>query len=259
MTIELRNTDSPGSSPVPADTNDGSRYAIYFTPDATTECAAIWSAWLDNPGEVLTRCNLWDEAITSQPDLCQIDLATVTAQARVYGLHATLKAPFRLKQGLGYADLLSASTAIAQRFTSFALPSLEPHWIDSFLALRPAGPCAQIDAIAAACVRELDWLRAPLRPQERARRLQLPLSERQLSLFSEWGYPFVLDEFRFHLTLCDGVANLSESDRQWLERKIRQIHRRCEHDWPAFDALSIFEQTQANSPFVPRHRIALQR
>ncbi|MCS0466276.1 DUF1045 domain-containing protein, partial [Burkholderia mallei] len=45
---------------------------------------------------------------------------------------------------------------------------------------------------------------------ERAKRAAAPLSERQRALLAEWGYPYVLDEYRFHMTLSDPLDDPAE-------------------------------------------------
>jgi hypothetical protein len=40
--------------------------------------------------------------------------------------------------------------------------------------------------------------------------LAAPLSERQRALLIEWGYPYVFDEFRFHMTLSSSLADAQE-------------------------------------------------
>ena len=58
-------------------------------------------------------------------------------------------------------------------------------------------------ALAEGVVRGTNPLRAPLTPTEVAKRRPESLSPRQRDLLEAWGYPFVMEEFRFHLTLTD--------------------------------------------------------
>jgi len=39
------------------------------------------------------------------------------------------------------------------------------------------------------------------------KRLSSPLTVRQQQLLDEYGYPYVLDEFRFHITLSDRMQD----------------------------------------------------
>jgi hypothetical protein len=62
-----------------------------------------------------------------------------------------------------------------------------------------------LNALAASCTTIFDAYRAPTSPQERARRLASGLSQSQIQNLDRWGYPFVLSEFRFHMTLTGAV------------------------------------------------------
>lgn len=70
-----------------------------------------------------------------------------------------------------------------------------------FLALTPQGGAEAVQLVAQTCVRDLDGFRAPVGEQEMARRRAAGLSARQDALLVEWGYPYVMEEFKFHLTL----------------------------------------------------------
>jgi Protein of unknown function (DUF1045) len=50
-----------------------------------------------------------------------------------------------------------------------------------------------------------DAFRAPMSAAERARRVASGLSPGQLNHLDRWGYPYLFDEFRFHMTLTGRV------------------------------------------------------
>ncbi len=52
-----------------------------------------------------------------------------------------------------------------------------------------------------------DHFRAPLDEAELARRLRAPLTPRQRAYLDRYGYPYVHDEFRFHMTLSGRVPD----------------------------------------------------
>ena len=81
-----------------------------------------------------------------------------------------------------------------------------------FLALVPAAPSEALMSLAAASVETLDRFRAPMSDEERARRLAGPLSARQRELLEAWGYPYVFDEFRFHMTLTGALDEAGRHD-----------------------------------------------
>ena len=82
-----------------------------------------------------------------------------------------------------------------------------------FLALTPSEPFEELDRLAADCVAAFDRFRAPAAEAELARRRRTGLSLRQEALLLRWGYPYVMDAFRFHLTLTGPL------DEAGLERE----------------------------------------
>src|SRR5207245_1192733 len=73
--------------------------------------------------------------------------------------------------------------------------------ISGFIAVIPAEPVAELQQLAADCARDFDSFRAPLGAEDRARRRPEKLTERQRDYLDRWGYPYVMEEFRFHMTL----------------------------------------------------------
>ena len=128
----------------------------------------------------------------------------LTTQPRKYGLHATLKAPFRLIGTQG--DLETAVSDIANRLRPVWPGNLKLTRIGSFLALVPQGDQTALNDMAGQIVAFLDPFRATLTEDEVARRNPDRLTDRQRDLLDRWGYPYVMEEFRFHITLtgpCD--------------------------------------------------------
>lgn len=169
------------------------RYAIYFLPPASEAWARFGAAWLG--WDVETGQELAHPAGTG------LDVAALTATPRKYGLHATMKPPFRLVEGQNIDALHRACAALAARRPAVTLEGLEIARLGRFLALRPVGEMSALNALAAACVTELDVFRATAAPQELERRRAARLSPEQDAHLERWGYPYVLDQFRFHITL----------------------------------------------------------
>jgi hypothetical protein len=147
------------------------------------------------------------------PDLgMAYDLRDLTDEPRNYGFHATLKAPFRLAQGVSETDLFKAVQNFAAQESALDMGNLDVKTIGSFVALTPR-PNDALRDFAARCVQALEPFRAPLTPDERAKRLRAPLTPRQIELMDTWGYPYVFDEFRFHMTLTSSLnpAALSQA------------------------------------------------
>lgn len=181
------------------------RFALFWAPprgSALARFGASWLGWDPEAGE-----------LAPHPDVPQLPapVAEITATPRRYGFHGTLKPPFRLREGAGFAELDRVTAAIAERFAPFQAPRLTPARIGSFIALVPSAPCPALDDLAADCVREPDELRAPPDARELARRRAHGLSPRQEEHLARWGYPYVLDDFRFHLTLT-GALEREDAD-----------------------------------------------
>ncbi len=174
------------------------RFAIYYVPQQSelAEFGARWLGWDILHGEVT-------------PPFDITGLAEITTPPRKYGFHATLKPPFRLAAGYTQEDLAQAVADLAQATPAGHTDGLRLSVIGRFLALTPEGPTQSIDHVAASCVQALDPFRAAPSAAELTRRRQAGLSPRQEALLVAWGYPYVLDEFRFHLTLS---GRLQSSD-----------------------------------------------
>ncbi|MCW8843936.1 MAG: DUF1045 domain-containing protein, partial [Rhodobacteraceae bacterium] len=131
---------------------------------------------------------------------------------RKYGLHGTIKAPFRLADDTSLQDLENTLETLTKRLPPVTLDGLRLSRIGRFLALTVKGDQTPLADLAGAIVQELDRFRAPPTDAELARRRQARLSPRQEALLRQWGYPYVLDEFRFHITLTGRLAK-GEADQ----------------------------------------------
>lgn len=167
------------------------RFAVYYAPP--TEAWARWATgWLG-----------WDmRAGTTVPHpTCDLDVEAITATPRKYGLHATMKPPFRLADGQSRADLEAEMDAMCAALAPVTLDGLSVARLGRFLALRPVGDETALSALAAACVRELDAFRAPASATEMAKRRGNGLPPSQEANLQRWGYPYVMEDFNFHITL----------------------------------------------------------
>ena len=177
------------------------RYAVYYAPPEASPLAEFANAWLGwEPAEGRTVAH------PDAPPLTGEEVARVTETPRRYGFHGTLKAPFRLADGVGYDDLVSTVAGLASAMRPASLPGLALTRLGRFIALTPAGDQTALAHLAERFVVELDPLRAPLDDSELARRRQARLTPRQDELLRRWGYPYALDEFQFHLTLTGALS-----------------------------------------------------
>jgi Protein of unknown function (DUF1045) len=181
------------------------RYAIYWAPRAESALAEFGRRWLGGDPE--------QGAPSATRDLYGLDPALVeraTAAPRRYGLHATMKAPFRLAPDVSQSELNAALHAFCARRRRVVAGPLRLTRFARWLALIPTAPLADLDWLAAECVVHFDQFRASLSAEDRARRAGLtdPLARRYLE---EFGYPHVLAAFAFHITLA-GPAEPRELD-----------------------------------------------
>lgn len=168
------------------------RYALYFTPPPG-RLAKFGVSWLG-----------WDpvggHAVSGPRDL-SFDWDTATATPRKYGLHATLKPPFRLRVGTRIEELDCMVQALSGTLRPVSLDGLELTELGRFLALIPEYDTEALTGLAATLVRDLDGFRAPLTEDELGKRRACGLNARQEALLQKWGYPHVMEAFHFHITL----------------------------------------------------------
>ncbi|MEP9354611.1 DUF1045 domain-containing protein [Xanthobacter sp. KR7-65] len=220
------------------------RYAVYFAPPAESPLWRFGSAVIGFDAET--------GAAPAAPDLPGFDPETwseVTAEPRRYGFHGTLKAPFRLAEGCSVQDLEAAVAACAGGHHAFEMPPLEVRALGAFIALVPAVPSPKLEDLAVSAVTELEGLRAALSPAEVARRNPEKLSARQLTYLETYGYPYVLDEFRFHMTL---TGPLPEPERDHALIALQAAFAASGADVPAVaTGIALYAQ----EPGAPRFRL----
>lgn len=221
------------------------RVAIYYAPEPHDPLHQRASAWLGR--------DAGSGAEISQPAITKIDIAEVTADARGYGFHATLKPPFRL-QGDVHAALQSARE-FAERTAPFALPSLHITDLDGFLALREAKPCPPLHALADGCVTALDAHRAPPTEAEIARRKPENLSLRQREYLAAWGYPYVFAEWRFHMTL---TRRLTANEKVIILPAVTEALGDAPAVTRTVSDICVFAQATPGEPFTILERLKLR-
>ncbi len=208
------------------------RYALYYAPDRDSPWAAFGSRWLGRDTE----------------------FAEYTAAPRRYGFHATLKPPFRLARGASLAALITALERFCARQTAFRLPPLEVADLDGFLALVPVVKDPRIDALAAACLRGLDRFRAPPPSAELEQRRKAGLSPREESLLRRWGYPYVMDRYRFHLSLTGDLRGTPPDAAAALRKAAGTAVASIAGEPLVLDSICIFEEPVAGADFHTVHR-----
>lgn len=182
------------------------RYALYFAPASDHPLWAAGCAWLGRDPEA--------DATTGG--------GAHRADPRRYGFHATLKPPFRLRDGASRSQFLAALSHFADEHAPFDMPPLVVATLGDFIALRPLARDATdvgrpLRTLADDCVRLFDDFRARPAAAELARRLAPELDAEQRGNVDRWGYPHVFDSWRFHMTLSDSLPATFEGDRVGAE------------------------------------------
>ncbi len=218
------------------------RYALYYAPPPDGPLERFGTTWLGRhhaTGETLPQ--------PSVPGIEPDRVARLTASPRRYGFHSTLKAPFCLATGRRPPALHDAVAEFAGTLEPFTLPPLVVGDLKGFIALVPSAPAPKLDQLAADCVRTFDAWRAPMTNDERARRLKSPLTARQLQQLESFGYPYVLDDFSFHMTLTE---RLGAADKAVLLPYLRDRSAEIAAKPFVVDAIAIFEQPTPGAAFV---------
>jgi len=217
------------------------RYAIYFAAGSDSALSRFGAELLGYDAYTGDELPFPREALEVVPDW-----RDVSADPRKYGFHATLKAPMALAPGRTDAELMAACAMFAGK--ARLIPTIRPvvDAISGFIAVIPAEPVDALQGLAADCVREFDSFRAQLTAEDRARRRPEKLSERQRDYLDRWGYPYVMEEYRFHMTL---TGRLDSERRGAILEMLRTRFATLRLGTLAIDRLSLFKQDDAKARF----------
>jgi putative phosphonate metabolism protein len=217
------------------------RYALYFVPAPDSDLDRFGAALLGYDALGGQDVPFPDDVVRAVPDWRDL-----TRDPRKYGFHATLKAPFALASGRTEADLIAACNAFAA--TARPIPVMTPVVgpISGFIAVVPAEQPVELNRLAADCVRDFDQFRAPMSAEDRARRNPSALTAAQVDHLDRWGYPYVMEEFRFHMTLTGRVPAVR---REQIVAMLRERFARLELRTLAVDRIAVFRQDDADSRF----------
>lgn len=190
------------------------RYAVYHTPEPTAPLSIAASAWFGRdafgrPATVQELPSGWSKERHAE----------LVREPRRYGFHATVKAPFALADNATEQELLDAFSALTMSHEDIVIPSLVLCQVDGFFALVPEELNDMLNEFAGQIVRAFDRFRAPLTHSDIERRNPERLNGRQRAHLERWGYPFVFEEFFFHMTLTGRVNDGEASEvRDILEK-----------------------------------------
>jgi putative phosphonate metabolism protein len=221
------------------------RVAVYYTPLADDPLFIDAASWLGRDPA--------SDSASLQPAIPSI--TDVTAEPRLYGFHATLKPPMRLATGYHWHDLVAATRVLADSIAPFDLPPLSVQDLFGFLALQETTPSAPLQALADACVEQLDCFRAPAAEAELARRRRAKLTAEQDAMLVRWGYPYVFDTWFFHLTL---TRRLSAVEKQVFLPAAEAYFARSIAKPRRVSDICLFVQPDSGLPFVIKERLKLR-
>ncbi len=230
------------------------RIAAYFAPSFRHPLWAAGSQWLGR--EAVTNAIGRRSAAVSPEPLVSTDL---TQAASRYGFHATLKPPFALSPGKSPEAVFEATRQLVSKVPAFPMPELSVQILDGFLALRPASrhdaAMAALNGLAETLVRGLDAFRLPEATGQVAERA-MRLTSKQKVMLDVWGYPFVLDTWRFHMTLSRRLDQLN--DRPERELAAARRHFAASLDEPLWCRdFCLFVESAPSSSFVCWQRVPL--
>lgn len=217
------------------------RYAIYYAPASGSDLDRFGARLLGYDAFAGDDLPFPEDVTRAAPDWREL-----SADPRKYGFHATLKAPFSLAPDKTEAELFAACSNFAT--TPRAIPVFTPvvGSISGFIAVIPAEPTRELIRLAADCVTEFDAFRAPLTEADRARRNPSKLTPTQREHLDRWGYPYVMDDFRFHMTL---TGRLGTERRENVLAMLKARFAALDLATLAIDRIAVFRQESADSRF----------
>ena len=225
--------------------NSDARVGVYYCPAPEDPLFHAGAAFLGRDPE--------SGAPRVQPALP--DIAEVTADAGLYGFHATLKPPMRLASGRTWFALLDAAKRLAEQIAPFALPPLAVTDVHGFLALRETAASPPLQALADVCVANLDQFRAPPSDAELAGRRKSGLTPAQEAMLLAWGYPYVFETWFFHMTL---TRRLSPAEHAIWRPEAEQFFAAALNRPRMAADICLFTQTGPGAPFLIAERIPLR-
>ena len=218
------------------------RYAIYFVPEKDSQLA-------DFGNTVLGRNANGDWV--AAPSLDYPGRNRLVKKPGHYGFHATLVAPFTLADSVSIGELQRAVESLACRQQIIPLTGLKPYSLTDFSALvlpsngmHPSTAHQRVLQLSSECITELSRYRAPLTSEDLARRNPSRLTDRQRHYLQQFGYPYVFEDFNFHMTLSSHSDHL-EDYIDWLRHYFSQLVTTT----PQLDRLVICWQIDCKEPF----------
>lgn len=226
------------------------RYAIYATPSADHALTRAATRWLGRDaftGE--------DHPLPALNGFSGGTIEAYLADPARYGFHGTLKAPFTLADGQSETALIESLDAFAAAARPVTVPELVVRRLGRFFALVPNERVEALDALAGRIVAEFEPFRAPLSDADIARRRTAGLTLDEETNLIRWGYPYVFDAFRYHMSLTGRVP---KDDAEAMETQLKRHFADFDGRPYVLDRLAIFIEPERGAPFQVHH-VALLR
>lgn len=220
-----------------------SRYAIFYAPPKESnleEFGRYWFGWDPLNAKLINnkrRINYLNRF--GIKNLINIDKNVLIAKK--YGFHGTLIPPFKLNKNYSTNTLFKKTEEIAKKLKKFKFYKFKLKKINNFYAFVQNKKNNNINKLSNRLVRELFKFRSPLTKKEIDRRNPSKLSKLQLNILYKWGYPYLMSEFNFHMTLASEVTG----NKLYLE--LKKIERNKEiilNEINNFDKIYIFGENQ---------------
>lgn len=217
------------------------RYALYYAPDIDSDLWRRATQWVGR--DAATGQDL-AAPITIGVDASQ--LHDLTTSPRRYGIHATLKPPMYLAEGYNFQSLLERVSSFCAEQKPVVIGRLNPALVFGFLALVPVTQSDKLADFAASCIKNFDDLRAPMDAQTRAKRLDAGLTAREIELLDAYGYPYIFEFFRWHITLSNQLDaafqdKMLTAAQKWFAPALAKPIK--------ISGLSIYKEEEAGAPF----------
>lgn len=227
------------------------RYALYWAPEHDSPLGAFGRSWLGHDAEP-------PAAISQRNDFgLGLDcIERLTRAPRRYGFHATILAPFHLSADAAVDELKARAERFASRRRPICIGRLGIRALGDFLALTPTGSAQALTAFHTECAFAFDRFRAPLSKSDRTRRSQDQLSLSQRLMLAQWGYPYMLSQYRFHLTL---TGPLDAAELEPIRTRLADTLESICQQRVTMESLSLFGDPGQGDTFRLIARYPLQR
>ncbi len=144
-------------------------------------------------------------------------------------------------------ELIGAFHQFVASTSATVIPELTLSQLGAFFALTPGEDSTGVDELAAKIVRDFESFRAPLSPEDFARRNPDRLTERKRANLERWGYPSVFEDFRFHMTLTGQVPPAEQEQvRAMLALRFANFTGRPR----LISHLALFVEPERGAPFT---------